>query len=432
MVRMTRRDFTRLLGSGLMGAGLGAQARSPARAAVAAQERCFLFLFCSGGWDTSFVFTPLGDSPYADTEPEAVAAEIGGLRFVDAPSRPSVRSFFERYADRCCLINGIEVQSVTHERCRELILTGRSNLGGDDWPSILAALSPEPLSMPHVVLAGPAFTRDYSSRVVRIGDGGQLPQLLSEDVFAQLQLPGRFPSPEAQALEEAFLRGQLLGGMDPSASGQKAAFERRYATALADLDALRGASRELNLTPLEADCERDIVADAETALDCFSLGLSRCAMLRYNGWCNEGWDTHQGLELQDINFEDLFAYLTGILQALDSRPGRYSETLADEVTVVLFSEMGRSPQLNAWEGKDHWTFTSTMLIGSGVAGGRTLGAVDEYALGRRLDLASGELHDAGERLLPEHLGATLLALGDVDPGPFVGGMGPILAALEGG
>ena len=91
--------------------------------------------------------------------------------------------------------------------------------------------------------------------------------------------------------------------------------------------------------------------------------------------------------------------------------------------------MGRHPQFNTWGGKDHWTFTSAMLIGAGVAGGQVVGALDGDALGQKVALASGEPSDSGVILSAEHLGATLLALGDLDPSDHIIDAAPIEAVL---
>jgi uncharacterized protein (DUF1501 family) len=88
------------------------------------------------------------------------------------------------------------------------------------------------------------------------------------------------------------------------------------------------------------------------------------------------------------------------------------------VVTVVISEMGRAPTINASGGKDHWTFTSAMLVGPQIAGGRVFGAYDEAYVGRPIDLASGEPTDNGTLLSTENLGATLLAMADVDPGEF--------------
>jgi hypothetical protein len=60
-----------------------------------------------------------------------------------------------------------------------------------------------------------------------------------------------------------------------------------------------------------------------------------------------------------------------------------------------------------------------MLIGSGIRGGQVIGGLDANGQGRTVDLGTGGFSDGGVIMLPEHLGATLLALGDVDPAAFV-------------
>ena len=101
---------------------------------------------------------------------------------------------------------------------------------------------------------------------------------------------------------------------------------------------------------------------------------------------------------------------------LQGRTASDGSPLADQVTIVVLSEMGRHPRYNVWGGKDHWTFTSAMLIGAGVRGGQVVGAMDDDFRGLPIELDTGEVREDGTRLLPEHLGATLMALADVDPG----------------
>ena len=106
------------------------------------------------------------------------------------------------------------------------------------------------------------------------------------------------------------------------------------------------------------------------------------------------------------------------------------EALSKRVTVVVFSEMGRAPQLNTWGGKDHWTFTSTMLIGAGIAGGQSIGAVDDSGIGFAIDPDSGALSTSGEALSPAHLGATLLTLSGLNAEEYTGDVPPIRALLS--
>lgn len=422
MVR--RRDLFGLAASGLF---------LPRRllAAAPVNERKFLFIYCYGGWDTSLVYTPMFDVPGASVEGDAAVATARGITYVDSPQRPAVRTFFEAYGDRACLINGMEVRSVTHERCQRILMTGSAESGRDDWPAIAAGNAADGLLLPHLVISGPAFSSAYSDRIVRVGENGQLIELLDGTALDRSSTPVAAPSVDAQALGDAFLAGRLDQFRAGAGAGAPSTFADRYAGALTDVDALRAMSATLNLDPASGGCSRDIASDAASALDCFALGISRTAITRHDGWCAVGWDTHVSNSYQSLHYDELYTFLSAIMADLDSRTGASGAPLRDEVTIVVLSEMGRHPTLNSGGGKDHWTFTSCLLLGAGIRGGQTIGALDESALGRPIDLTTGALDDGGEALLPTHLGATLLTLADLDPAAYLDTGSPILAALDG-
>ena len=86
-------------------------------------------------------------------------------------------------------------------------------------------------------------------------------------------------------------------------------------------------------------------------------------------------------------WENLFSGLNELMALLHTTPGTSAPTLAEETTVVVMSEMGRTPALNANLGKDHWPFTSVMVIGDGFTGDRVVGGFDAGWMGQSLDLA---------------------------------------------
>jgi hypothetical protein len=104
-------------------------------------ERKFMFIFATGGWDPAYVFAPMFDSSVVEMEGDVAFGQVGNIPFVDSPTRRAVRSFFERYGDQTCIINGIESRSVAHDVCLRLILTGSTLPNADDWPAMLAARS---------------------------------------------------------------------------------------------------------------------------------------------------------------------------------------------------------------------------------------------------------------------------------------------------
>jgi uncharacterized protein (DUF1501 family) len=418
---LTRRRLLALSGGALM---------MPGRVAWAASsERRFLFVYCRGGWDTTGVFlTKQGDAGF-DTEADASAVTAGGIQFTDHPERPSVRSFFDVYGDRVCILNGIEVRSITHERCRQLVFSGSSDSTIDDWGAILAGHATTSPLLPHVVLSGPSFSTRYTDRVVRVGSQGQLTELLDGTLFWASDIPVSVPPQDLQDPVDAYVR-ELAASAEAAAQDAGAlGFHGGYRRALDDLAGLQ-AFGGFHLTEQNQGCMRDLASDCAAAFDLFSQGLARCAVVEFNGWCDQSWDTHQANEMQSLHFETLFEGLNLTLADLDSREGVSGTALGDEVVICVMSEMGRSPRFNAWGGKDHWTFTSAMLLGAGVRGGQVIGDLDSGGIGQSVDLATGEITTSGTSLLPGHLGATLLHLGDVDPGEWVHqGEEPIGAAL---
>ena len=333
-MRISRRTFGGLLGAGLL-------APAPLLAA-SGSDRKFLFIFCVGGWDPTWVFADLLDSKDVDTDADAARGTAGGISFVDADDRPAVRSFFEAYGDRSCVINGIEVRSITHEACRRIILTGGTAGIADDWPAIIAGTA-SGWTLPDLVLSGPAYTAQYTGSVMRVGPDGQLGHLLSGEALNSSDLRTESLSEEANGQIETFLRerNSVLRGE----SGQPGQFASDYATALDQLDAIRTLSGGLDLS-IDSRNYVYVKERAAPALDCFELGLSRCAVIEHAGEWDIGWDSHSGIDRQSSHYEVLFDDLTGIVDSLAQRSGSSGGSLLDEVTVVVFSEMGRSPQLS--------------------------------------------------------------------------------------
>jgi uncharacterized protein (DUF1501 family) len=54
--------------------------------------------------------------------------------------------------------------------------------------------------------------------------------------------------------------------------------------------------------------------------------------------------------------------------------------MADDVTVVVWGEFGRTPQINKDAGRDHWPNVScALLAGGGLKTGQMIGATDRTA-----------------------------------------------------
>ena len=87
--------------------------------------------------------------------------------------------------------------------------------------------------------------------------------------------------------------------------------------------------------------------------------------------------------------------------------------------VIIQSEMGRTPNYNKGNGKDHWSIGSIMFLGKGIKGNRVLGATDEKQFGINLDPKSLALNkDNGIRVRPEHIHTALREFAGIAEHPF--------------
>src|SRR6185437_13706038 len=90
----------------------------------------------------------------------------------------------------------------------------------------------------------------------------------------------------------------------------------------------------------------------------------------------DGWDTHTRNFpiLKDWNLPQFDQTFSALLADLQDRG------LLDETLIVVLSEMGRTPKINANGGRDHWTYCySVFFAGAGIRGGTVCGASDAQA-----------------------------------------------------
>ena len=422
----TRRDTLRLLGGGAL-AGLGLPRL--ARAGVVAGDRRFLFIFVDGGWDPVWALAPVFDNPYVDMPEDGAKAEAGGHAWVSAPSRPSVDSFFQTYGARTAVIHGIEIPSIAHERCKRLLLTGGASSGVNDFPTNIAAGSPEHLALAHVVLTGPVYTDGGANNVVRLGVSSQVYGLVEGSCMEGTSPPLDLPADEITALEDAFLQSRAAAAAGAAGRGAASRIASAYQGALTDVEGLPAIADRLIVHG------ENTLDQLVTAADLLGDGLARCAIVADKGQDNQRWDHHSEITRQGPSFEQLMGNLNDLLGRMSSTSGSSGGSLLDEITVVVCSEMGRYPSLNSSYGKDHWMTTSMMLIGGGIRGGQVVGAYDANMGSTPVIPETGELDPDGRLggvvLGPGHIGATLLALAGLDPAETLGAeTSPIEALID--
>lgn len=417
---MNRRHF--LMGSAAMVAAMGVPV--PAHAQSTA-DRKFIFVFNPGGWDTTRVFADVFEhQPNVSMEPFADRATAGGITYVDHPFRPSVRAFFEANHQRSLVVNGLMVRSIAHEICTMIMMTGTSSGLQPDWPAAMSAARSADYVLPHLVIGGPSFPGDLGVAVARAGTNGQLQNLVSGRALDSSAVDVRGPDGVTEALIDRYMKRRATARAGSSRSALERQLVGDFETSMNKLNDLKDLRYTMDFTG-----GLGVQDQAQVAIDALSQGVSRSVTLQHSGSSGTGWDTHaDNDDQQSMLFEELFQGLGILMQRLDDTPGTHGGTLADETTVVVLSEMGRTPLLNGTLGKDHWPYTSALILG-GVTGDRVVGGFDSQHYGLSVDPASGDTTESGQVLSAEALGATLLALADVDPEEFVSGVAPLTGVL---
>jgi hypothetical protein len=117
-----------------------------------------------------------------------------------------------------------------------------------------------------------------------------------------------------------------------------------------------------------------------------------------------GWDHHSGI----------FTALKTRLPIFDQAVATLIEDLGqrgllDSTIVTVLGEFGRTPQINAQAGRDHWSNAMSVLFaGGGTPGGQAVGATDVKG------------YSACDRILsPENFAATIYAKLGIDPAKLI-------------
>ncbi|MSR54094.1 MAG: DUF1501 domain-containing protein [Gemmataceae bacterium] len=90
----------------------------------------------------------------------------------------------------------------------------------------------------------------------------------------------------------------------------------------------------------------------------------------------DAWDTHTRNFpiLKDNKLPGFDQTFSALMEDLDARG------MLDDTMVVVTSEMGRTPKINASGGRDHWTYCyGSLFAGAGIKGGSVYGASDAQA-----------------------------------------------------
>lgn len=426
-----RREWLRVGGLGALGLSLpsvlNAKPKLAGKDASFGRAKSCILLFLSGGPPQHETFDPKPDAPLEIRgDIKSIPTSVPGVHFSEVLPRTA------RLAHRLSVIRSMTTGINAHSTSGAFMLTGYEPLskaenvpaGGNDWPSIAAAvgaLKPSKRSpLSSVVL--PEWIENNGHIVWPGQNGGFMgsawhPQMIKCDPSAQRLRIESMSLAEGMTEMRFSERGSLLRQLDTR-------FRATVANAHIDeTDAMHQRAFDLihsaeSRAALEIEREPGAMRDrygrgkfGQSVLLARRLIEAGTRLVQVN-WAREPedqnagsplWDTHQRnaqrvREVLAPQFDQAYAALIEDLQ---------SRGLLDETLVVVMGEFGRSPTINKSGGRDHWgNVFSVALAGAGVPGGQIIGASDKiggYPVDRPVrppELAATLFHLLGIR--PNH------------------------------
>ncbi|OGG46237.1 MAG: hypothetical protein A3F84_19665 [Candidatus Handelsmanbacteria bacterium RIFCSPLOWO2_12_FULL_64_10] len=350
----TRRDL--LLGSaGLWVAGNLGMAWGSPRAARATAEHCIL-LWLGGGPSHLDTFDPkpgtAGGGPF-----KAIDTAARGVKLAEHLPR------LAEQMERVSLIRSLTSREEDHERAWKYLHTGNAPQETVTFPTLGSVVSAETTAPANDL---PSFVHIGGYGLVDPGFLGiehapfQVPEAGGE--VANLKRPDWIS--ESRHERRLKLLNKLNERFGESDQGKV------QASAIKFLE-----SKAIEAFDLAAESEETRAAYGDSP---FGRGALMARRLVENGVrfveVNlDGWDTH----------EDNFEQTRGLCGALDAGFASLIDDLAkrdllSKTLVVCMGEFGRTPEINAQNGRDHWARAfSAAIAGGGAAGGQVVGATDE-------------------------------------------------------
>jgi len=390
-----RRDFLKLCG--LAGLGL-AVPWHPSWAREKARDEpypgpYYVVFNASGGWDTTYLMDPKGVNGINRLYKEGDILTKGEHKF--APIKKHAKGgmcnedFYAEFGNELLTFNGLDYSVNNHSPGARYMATGKlDSLAYPTFAALVAACRG-----PDCPLAFLTFG-NYSAtgNLVAMSRVPYLPSLRKIANADAIEGNERSPYHDPFALdriERALREENAARAADSRLPRAERADNMLYAAQVNS----KALERVTQFIPKTVPKER-LAQQAEIALASFKAGVCVSANLTIGQF-----DSHANNDPDQMKL--IPEFLAGIAYMI-RRAGELK--IREQLVVIVQSEMGRTPNYNAGNGKDHWSIGSIMFLGRGIKGNRVIGATDDQQFAVAVDPKSLKLDkEKGIRVRPEHI-----------------------------
>lgn len=388
-----RRDFLKLCGLAGLGFAIPGGARADEKADTAYHGPYYVVFNASGGWDTTYLMDPKGINEINRLYKEGDILTKGEHKY--APTAKQVKAgmsnedFYKAFGDELLVLNGLDYSVNNHSPGARYMATGKlDSLAYPTFAALVAACNGPACPLSFLTFGNYSAT----GNIVAMSRIPYLPSLKRVANADAIDGNERSPYFEKFAMDRI---EQALGEQNAERAAQS--LLPREERALSMLYAAQVNSKALaRVTPyIPKDIPKERLSQqVEIALASFVAGVCVSANLSIGQF-----DSHANNDRDQMNL--IPEFLGGIAYLM-----RRAEELKirDKLVVIVQSEMGRTPNYNNGNGKDHWSIGSIMFMGKGIKGNRVLGATDEKQFLVPINPQTLVLDkEKGVRVRPEHI-----------------------------
>ena len=405
-----RRDFLKYCG--LAGLGLSMPAWPDAALAKSKNEPYpgpyYVVLNASGGWDTTYLMDPKGINGINRIYQAGEILTHGAHKYAPTAKHMqggmSNEDFYTEFGDELFVLNGLDYSVNNHSPGARYMATGKlDSLAYPTFAALVAACQGPSCPLAFLTFGNYSGTGNLVA-MSRIPYIPSLQRIANADA-----IEGNVRAPfhddfALDRIERALAEQNSTGGKGPRLPRVERADNMLYA-AQVNSKALERVTPHI---PTSIPKER-LAQQAEIALASFKAGVCVSANLTIGQF-----DSHANNDQDQMKL--IPEFLAGIAYLL-----RRAEELKirEQLVVVVQSEMGRTPNYNNGNGKDHWSVGSIMFLGRGIKGNRVIGATDEKQFQVAIDPTTLDLKpEVGVRIRPEHIHIAIRDLAGVIDHPF--------------
>ena len=392
-----RRDFLKLCGLAGIGIacpiGLSSDLHAAGKDDSPYEGPYYIVINASGGWDTTYLMDPKGIGGINRLYKEGDILTKGAHKFAPTEKHKNGgmgnEEFYAEFANELLVLNGLDYSVNNHSPGARYMATGKlDSMAYPTFAALVAACKGPTCPLSFLTFGNYSAT----GNIVAMSRVPYLPSLQRIANADAIEGNPKSPYHEDFALariEQALRDQRESRAAMPLLPRQERAESMLYA---AQVNA-KSMQRITPHIPKSIPKER-IAQQAEIALASFKAGVCVSANLSIGQF-----DSHANNDTDQMKL--LPEFLAGIAYIL-RRAGELK--IREKLVVVVQSEMGRTPDYNKGNGKDHWSIGSIMFIGPGIKGNRVLGATDEKQFAVPMNPKTLALDkEKGSRVRPEHI-----------------------------